>query len=118
MNIEKRINAFVALGKEIKTSEIIADAIQKSTVKNPWFTTENVQYAIDSIADTLSQSSLTSWVSKYNFTANEPRTIAVIMAGNIPLVGFNDFLCVLMSGNNIVCKLSSSDDVLLPAVLP
>lgn len=115
MNIEKRINAFVALGKEIKTSEIIADAIQKSTIKNPWFTTENIQYAIDSIADTLSQSSLTSWVSKYNFTANEPRTIAVIMAGNIPLVGFNDFLCVLMSGNNIVCKLSSSDDILLPA---
>ena len=116
MDIEKRIKAFATLGKEIKTSTIMSMAIDEAVMKNPWFTKDNVLYAVNAIADNITETKLQEWVSNYNLSAIMPKTIAVIMAGNIPLVGFHDFLCVLMSGNRILCKLSSNDNVLLPTI--
>ena len=117
MNIERRITAFAQLGIQLIENKNIAHAIDEATRINPWFTRTNVEYSISAIASTLNLNNLTEWVKKYGFAENQnPKTIAVIMAGNIPLVGFHDFLCVLMSGNRAMCKLSSNDNVLLPAV--
>ena len=82
---------------------------------NGWFTKENVRGSLLKLGSSLIYSDLLNWSSSYTFS-NEPRTIAVIMAGNIPLVGFHDFLSVLVSGNKIVAKLSSDDKTLLPAL--
>jgi hypothetical protein len=89
--------------------------INRQVSYNGWFTKENVRGSLLKLGSQLKYSDLLSWSSSYTFS-NKPRTIAVIMAGNIPLVGFHDFLSVLVSGNKIVAKLSSDDKTLLPAL--
>jgi predicted SnoaL-like aldol condensation-catalyzing enzyme len=134
MLLEKRINAFVELGKflsQFKREGIIKNdsvlyndlffeplkmLIDRAKESNPWFTKDNVLFAIDSWAKLLNKKELTEWVKEYNINEINPKTIAVIMAGNIPLVGFHDFLSVLISNHNIQIKLSSNDKFLLPLI--
>ncbi len=71
-------------------------------------------YAVESWTKLLNKKTLTEWTSSYNLENNNPKTVAVIMAGNIPLVGFHDFLSVLISGHNICVKQSSNDKHFLP----
>lgn len=82
---------------------------------NGWFTEESVRSSLLALGDQLSQERLEGWVKSYTFSM-KPKTIALIMAGNIPLVGFHDFLCVLLSGNKALVKLSSDDKNLFPAL--
>ncbi|MDC6364583.1 MULTISPECIES: acyl-CoA reductase [Flavobacteriaceae] len=83
--------------------------------QNGWFTKENIMYCLQEWATLLTEANLTNWLTKYNLEQNRPsKTIGIVMAGNIPLVGFHDFLCVLFSGNKVLVKLSSNDKVLLP----
>lgn len=89
--------------------------INKQFAYNGWFIKENVRQSLSALGSWLTEEKLTNWISEYTFS-REPKKIAVIMAGNIPLVGFHDFLSVLLSGNSIVCKLSSEDKTLLPAL--
>jgi hypothetical protein len=93
----------------IEAKKIIA----KEGTLNPWFTEKQVYSALNGIAEMLENQSLQKFTAKYEF-ASRPKTIAVIMAGNIPLVGFHDLVCVLITGHNALCKLSSSDNRLLP----
>lgn len=88
------------------------------TVKrnNAWFTPENVRKSLGGIASWLTNEQLTNWVSDYPF-ATQPKRVGLVMAGNIPLVGFHDFLSVLIMGHQAVCKFSSGDNILWPAVL-
>ncbi|MEM1336486.1 MAG: acyl-CoA reductase [Bacteroidota bacterium] len=89
--------------------------IEEAGVHNPWFTRDNVNYVLAYWGRQLSEKNITQWLSPYTLPNQElPKQIAVIMAGNIPLVGFHDFLCVLFSGNTVVAKLSSNDRVVLP----
>ncbi len=81
---------------------------------NGWFTLDNIQFALKSWSGALTESSLNQWLSNYKFENNNPKTVAIIMAGNIPLVGFHDFLSVLISGHNVLVKQSSKDKQLLP----
>ncbi len=81
---------------------------------NGWFTEENVRKALRSLSKMLDAETLRNFASNYAFSG-QPKRVALIMAGNIPLVGFHDFMCVLLSGNTAVCKLSSDDKHLLPA---
>jgi hypothetical protein len=67
------------------------------------------------LGEQLSTQLLGNWAEKYKFSVS-PKSIGLIMAGNIPLVGFHDFICVLISGHKAVCKLSSDDKTLLPAL--
>jgi len=90
------------------------DAIALSGHHNGWFTKENIHYALEGWSDLLTQEKLSKWLSNYHLEENHGKTVAIIMAGNIPLVGFHDFLCVLLTGNSVVAKLSSNDKVLLP----
>lgn len=92
----------------------INELILRQQYFNGWFTTENVRLALSALGSQLNEDSLKEWLKIYSF-AIKPKRVGVIMAGNIPLVGFHDFICVLLSGNTAVCKLSSNDKTLLPA---
>ena len=89
--------------------------VKKQFHLNGWFTNENVNSALKALGNQLTEDQLSTWLERYSFTAH-PKNVSIIMAGNIPLVGFHDFLCVLMSGNTAICKLSSDDKTLLPAL--
>lgn len=93
----------------------IGGAIAQSVERNPWFTDFSVRQSLSAIArDMLSPKQMQEWLSRYVISENtSPQNVGIIMAGNIPLVGFHDLLCVLVSGNRAVVKLSSKDDVLL-----
>ncbi len=88
----------------------------EAEVKNKWFTQENIKYSLNGISQMLDETKLTKWSSGYSFKHNDPKVIGIAMAGNIPLVGFHDYLCILMSGHQAQIKLSSQDDLLLPYV--
>ena len=83
---------------------------------NGWFTPENVRFALEHWSELLTHDKLSDWLSKYNVQQNEHKTVAIIMAGNIPMVGFHDFLAVLLTGNSVLAKLSSNDKLLLPLI--
>lgn len=131
---KQKINAFLELGlflsqfnnkqnvrnQNVKHNKLFYDrflnSIETSVLHNAWFTRENVIFCIENWANALTENNLKKWLSKYNFTEKEPKTVALIMAGNIPLVGFHDFMCVLLSENKVLVKLSSNDKLLLPIV--
>lgn len=94
--------------------EKFIDLIQLSQSHNGWYTQEQVYYTLNSWAEALTDDNLTKWLSRYDFTAVQPKRVALILAGNIPLVGFHDFLAVLLSGHQAVIKTSSNDQHLLP----
>lgn len=82
--------------------------------KNGWFTPESIQLAAQNIASFyLQQAVLQDWIAGYQIPQN-PQTVGMVMAGNIPLVGFHDFLCGFVTGHTLQIKLSTKDDVLLP----
>jgi hypothetical protein len=135
MNLSQRIEAFAKLGeffKQFSTSKIekhenaefnpiLFDAfkmqIKRASEFNGWFTQENVLKAFESWSEALTIENLEKWTSTYEiFEDKVPKNIAIIMAGNIPLVGFHDFLTVLVSGNNALVKLSSNDKYFLPLI--
>lgn len=132
--LNNRINAFIELGKQLhklnntsnqasryKTEkDSLKNAVIIAGQKNPWFTLTNINFAIKSISYMLNEDSIRKLVNQHSSilkeNLNSPKTIAVIMPGNIPLAGFQDFFHVLLSGNKILAKLSADDDVLLPAI--
>ncbi len=94
--------------------EGMVDKIDSAVHYNGWFTKENVLFSLNEWSDALSQDNLAEWLSPYSLSAIKPKTVGVIMAGNIPLVGFHDFLSVLISGHKVLIKQSSDDNQLLP----
>jgi len=110
---EDRIETFIKLKQELENTEadIKASLYQLAQVKNPWFTEANINLAFDGICRLLDSEVMLPWLENYPLS-DKPKNIGLVMAGNIPLVGFHDFLCVVLSGNNAVIKLSSQDEVL------
>src|SRR6185312_117422 len=106
--LQDRIKDFAELGRKLQT--IDADTLlewgQRARAENNWFTEENVKMSIESISSWLTTEKLTDWTKNYTIKDKTPRKIGVVMAGNIPLVGFHDMLCVLISGNTLYAKLS------------
>lgn len=94
---------------------LLADNLFQS---NPWFTPENVRRALSAVGNTLTAENINRWLSAYPGIeeAREPMTVGVVMAGNIPLVGFHDLLCVLITGNRLQARLSTKDELLMRAV--
>ncbi|AXG74758.1 acyl-CoA reductase [Flavobacterium arcticum] len=88
--------------------------IQLSQSHNGWFTPEQVYFATQSWAEALTEDNLDKWLSNYIINYTEPKTVGLVLAGNIPLVGFHDFLSVLITGNKTLVKASSNDQHLLP----
>lgn len=121
MKTEEIVKTFVELGIELKNlSEEDNKILTMAYVKNNWFTLSNIQLAINSIANEfLGGDKLNSFSSLYKLPSENtnPKKVGLVMAGNIPLVGFHDFLCVILSGNKASYKLSSKDDVLFKWVI-
>ena len=115
MTIGERLAAFEKLGDYIGAIDEVefAELMQKVRNENPWFTPGSVNVAFEGVRRYLDGQKLRAWVSGYSLNPETTKTIAVVMAGNIPLAGFLDFLSVLISGHNVMAKLSSKDSVLL-----
>lgn len=111
------VENLVALGERLKTDPSLEELMFRAEAKNPWFAKEFVQYALNAIAnDMLRREALEEWLQRYQLKTVD-KTVGLIFAGNVPLVGFHDFLCCYLSGCRIKIKLSGKDDLLFPAVL-
>ncbi len=93
------------------------DTLETAHHHNGWFTKENLIHALTSWSKVLSAKNLNRWLSQYELAQNNPKRVALILAGNIPMVGFHDLLTVLVTGNTAVVKLSSNDTLLLPVLM-
>ena len=116
MNLQARIQAFTHLGEYLKTEiqQVSAEKLCSVEVLNPWFTKENINKALNAWHEQLKVDMFSAWLSPYKLKeVASPKKVLVIMSGNIPLVGFHDFLTVLISGHKVVIKMSSADNVLL-----
>ena len=118
MQLEDRINAFSKLGSYIRElateKESVPAIIERAKQHNGWFTLNNIYFALNSWGNLLKEEHLVKWTQSYDLSIAHPKWIGVVMAGNIPLVGFHDFVSVLISGHKIKAKLSSNDSILLP----
>ena len=109
--ISELINNYFCENKSNWISKLRA-AIDEAENHNPWFTKKNIHNVLRYWANKLNDKSLTEWTNKYNFHKTDT-SVAIIMAGNFPLAGFHDFICVLLSGNKIIVKPSSDDKILI-----
>ncbi len=120
MTLKVRIDSFSELGqilrdslegKETRYTSDLEKLIKNQQFRNAWFTPENVIMAIKAIADELTADNLINWTSRYPAlrSASHNMKVGIVMAGNIPLAGFHDFLTVLISGYSLTAKTSSKD---------
>ncbi len=134
MTLEQRIDAFSKLGefliqfhpsglrinKDLQINEMFLEPFQiqvkRAFESNGWFTRDNVHSAFYEWGKILTNKNLNNWIETYNLDKEAGKKIGVVMAGNIPLVGFHDFLTVLISGHSIRIKQSSSDAFFLPLI--
>lgn len=134
MVLNNRIAAFSELGNFLKqfkntgyekisnvkhTEDFFGKMIEKiksTKHHNGWFTEENIVFSLSQWGETLTTSNIEQWLSSYSIKENTPKTVGIIMAGNIPLVGFHDFLSVLLCGHKVLVRQSSNDDQLLPCI--
>lgn len=119
MNFSVRLHAFEVLGERLRSLDLDAKRTlaEKARNENPWFTEDNVLLALRGVEQLLDGGKLLKWAESYSPNYRVCKTVGLATAGNIPLVGFHDFLCVLMSGHKLKAKLSSQDSVLLKYIL-
>ncbi|MCE3260180.1 MAG: hypothetical protein K0S12_1821 [Bacteroidetes bacterium] len=126
MILKQRIEAFAKIGSfinrhfsqpdpsEVHLHQGLSKVTELAYIHNGWFSLNFVNQSIASIGDMLDRRSLEGFITRETST---PKTVAVICAGNIPMVGFHDIMCVLLSGHKAMIKMSSDDNVLLPFFL-
>ncbi|MDQ2792966.1 MAG: acyl-CoA reductase [Bacteroidota bacterium] len=115
MNHSERLAAFVALGHRLAhlPADELATQAARARNQNAWFDLPNVRAAVAGIAHLLAAEPLRQWAARYPPEPGTVRQLGVVMAGNIPLVGFHDLLCVLLSGHVLLAKLSVDDTALM-----
>ena len=116
MNLQQRLDLMVKLGDYIRENSLEwQDTKLRAHENNPWFTPEFTDLASENIAfQYLDALKLEAWVEQYRVNSKPAeKSVGIIMAGNIPLVGFHDFLCAFINGNHQKIKLSSKDDILM-----
>jgi len=134
MKLEERKIAFITLGSVLskflnntnktnssntcndKFYEDLEVQINQSIHHNGWFTKDNVYYALKTWATVLSEENINKWTNAYDFTTIAQKRVGIITAGNIPLVGFHDFISVLIAGHKLLIKQSSNDQKLIPII--
>lgn len=128
MNRDLQIEGLLQLSKYLNTflnsnaaqynadDEAFQAVLRRSEIENPWFTQENQRFALKQWADLLTKENLSSWLSNYR-PASQPKKVGLILAGNIPMVGFHDVISVILSGHLPMIKLSSKDQRVLPFLL-
>ena len=120
MNLNKRIDLLVRLGEHLLgEDEYLRAVMHRTEFNNPWFTKDNQERAVEAIArHFLRRDLLEEWVSRYPVQeSGSCKTVGIIMAGNIPLVGFHDWLCVFVAGHRAKVKLSEKDAYLFPYLI-
>jgi hypothetical protein len=112
--IERRIDLLCNLGGYMSLNDAAwLNAQDKAANANAWFTPSHITHAAENIVTQfLQRGKLEQWIAKYKLP-QKPKTVGIVMAGNIPLVGYHDFLCGFVSGHRLLLKLSSKDDILL-----
>jgi len=115
MNLDQRIHSFLQLAIKLKNLDIKEkeSLYHKAYIHNPWFTKESIDLAFEGLYRYLNEDKLMKWLDPYRQKMTEPKTVGVVMAGNIPMVGIHDFLTVLISGHKLQVKLSAKDEVLI-----
>lgn len=128
MNLTERVNAFAKLGTEFnallsgqpttQAGKKLLDLLPNFHHRNGWYSEESLRHRLTTLAESLDKNVLEKWLAAYSIPGvTNAKKIGVILAGNIPLVGFDDFRCVLISGNTFCGKLPSDDKFLLPLVV-
>lgn len=119
IRLEERIKALHHLGHKITTDNVdLRDKIQLAKLHNPWFTEENVWKALNGIKTAfLNRSALEDWAKAYDITNSNPQRIGLVLAGNIPAVGWHDIMCCFIAGHISVIKLSDKDRIIIPYLL-
>jgi len=128
MNIEKQVLGLIKLSDYIKSylaknpedfnenDSEFESVIKKSEIENPWFTIENQRFALKQWSDLLTEENLNSWLSNYSLSKTSKK-VGLILAGNIPLVGWHDVISVVLSNHIPLIKLSSKDKQMIPFLL-
>ncbi|MEM1324584.1 MAG: acyl-CoA reductase [Bacteroidota bacterium] len=118
MTLTERIDAMAQLGNHLRTAkdEYLDAIIARTEFNNGWLTKANQKQAIQAIATHfLTKEALEAWANRYAIREDgKQQTVGLILAGNIPLVGFHDVLCVFISGHRAMVKFSEKDRFLLP----
>ena len=109
---EGNVKSASVLQNDLYFDEFV-NLIELSQSHNGWFTPEHILFSIQSWAKALTEDNLNQWLSNYDFSKSESKKVGLVLAGNIPLVGFHDFLSVLISGHDVLVKTSSNDQHLL-----
>lgn len=120
MTLKERLEALAALGRHLRGKDEYLDAlIHRTYFNNLWFTKENQERAIQAIAaEFLDGEKLKNWAADYALTdVPSDKVVGLIMAGNLPLVGFHDLICTFVTGYKAKIKLSDKDKFLLPYLL-
>jgi len=117
MNLQRRIDLLTGLGEWMQSNDPAwLEAKKKATAENPWFIPEFIEQAIKNIVESFLQKNiLENWSRKYQVPKDQPnpKNIGIVMAGNIPLVGFHDLLASFISGHKSIVKPSSKDSALI-----
>lgn len=118
MDFTTRKNAFLALKTELEALTVtdFDEIFLRARSENAWFTPKNVLSAFEGLLNYLEEKPFEAWASKYPVVQN-PKKIGVVMAGNIPMVGVHDLICVLVSGHFLQAKLSSQDSFLMKLII-
>lgn len=117
MSLQERVAAFSELGRRIKTLDYVdlSELAARVENNNNWFTPEQTRFALESISSFLDEGGLWAWLRNYSIPDDSiPKAVGLLLAGNVPAVGFHDMMCVLLSGHAAHIKLSSTDKVLIP----
>lgn len=128
MNIEKQVLGLIKLSDYLKSylskntedfnenNSEFESVVKKSEIENPWFTIENQRFALRQWVDLLNEGNLNSWLSNYS-PSKTTKKVGLILAGNIPLVGWHDVISVVLSNHIPLIKLSSKDKLMVPFLL-
>ena len=123
MTLDQRIEALHSLGRRLERPDEFLEALMKRTeFHNGWFTLPAQQRALRSITKQfLDGNYLREWTANYPQLSapapRPPRTVGLVLAGNIPLVGMHDLVSVFMAGHRALIKLSSKDPYVLPYLI-
>ncbi len=117
--LSARIDLFYKLGERLSSisKEELSQLAMAAGSENNWFTMESVEKSIKAIAKMLSKPHLEAWIKPYSIAPNTSSNVGIIMAGNIPMVGFHDLMSVIISGHLAKVKLSSQDSVLMKFII-
>ena len=129
-DLKERIQAFSDLGilfrensssQKIKTFQKWDSELNKllndSYQYNSWFTENNLKLSLKNWSAELNKKNIENWLENYKIELKSSKTVAIIMAGNVPIVGFHDLMCSLILGFKCTVKLSSDDKILIPLIV-